>query len=136
MLGIYRRTVKRIIIDFISPDGAKIEAKFDWDSEKTGNHYLEFSQTSDGGKTWIPSGFSISESEIDFWIVINNEFLRYFQIKELKQFLQENRRNFKVVQSRKYINNNRSGQFSKGYLIPFNYLDNIANLKIKSPISK
>ena len=122
--------------DFLSPDGSKIEAKFDWESEKTGNHYLEFSQTSDGGETWVPSGFSISEIEIDYWIVINNEFLRYFQIKVLKKFLQKNRRKFKIVQSRKNINNNRSGQFSKGYLIPFDYLDKIANLKIKSPISK
>ena len=122
--------------DYIAPDGSKIEAKFDWGSEETGDHYLEFSQTSDGGKTWVPSGFSISEPEIDYWIVINNEFLRYFQIKVLKIFLQENRRKFKVVQSRKNINNNRPGQFSKGYLIPFDYLDKVANLKIKSPISK
>ena len=37
--------------DFIAPDGSKIEAKFDWDSIKTGNHYLEFAQTSDNGQT-------------------------------------------------------------------------------------
>ena len=42
--------------DFVTADGTKIEAKFDWDSIKTGNHYLEFAQSSDGGSTWIPSG--------------------------------------------------------------------------------
>jgi len=30
--------------DYITPDGTKIEAKFDWDSIKTGNHYLEFAE--------------------------------------------------------------------------------------------
>ena len=37
--------------DYIAPDGSKIEAKFDWDSIKTGNHYLEIAQTSDNKKT-------------------------------------------------------------------------------------
>jgi len=45
--------------DFIARDGAKIEAKFDWDSIKTGNHYLEFAQTSVNGETWVPSGFAL-----------------------------------------------------------------------------
>ena len=31
--------------DYITPDGTKIEAKFDWDSIKTGNHYLEFASS-------------------------------------------------------------------------------------------
>ena len=33
--------------DFVAKDTSKIEAKFDWDSIKTGNHYLEFAQTND-----------------------------------------------------------------------------------------
>ena len=28
--------------DYVTPGGTKIGAKFDWDSIKTGNHYLEF----------------------------------------------------------------------------------------------
>lgn len=28
--------------DFTSADGMKIEGEFDWDSIKTGNHYLEY----------------------------------------------------------------------------------------------
>jgi hypothetical protein len=33
--------------DFVANDNAKIEAKFDWGSIKTGNHFLEYSQTND-----------------------------------------------------------------------------------------
>ena len=43
---------------------------------KTGNHYLEFAQTSDGGATWVPSGFSISADEADLWVVVNEEWMR------------------------------------------------------------
>ena len=53
--------------DFVTPDGTKIEVKFDWDSIKTGNHYLEFAQSSDGGNTWIPSGFTLSVDDADLW---------------------------------------------------------------------
>ena len=42
--------------DFVAKDTSKIEAKFDWDSIKTGNHYLEFAQTNDNKATWVPSG--------------------------------------------------------------------------------
>ena len=123
-------------VDFISPDGSKIEAKFDWDSIKTGNHYLEFSQTSDGGKTWVPSGFSISEVEADYWVVINNDWFRMIKIQTLREFLVKNRNKLKITQTRAGVNFNRPGQLSKAYLIPFNLLDEIVIMKMPSPVKK
>ena len=123
-------------VDFISPDGSKIEAKFDWDSIKTGNHYLEFSQTSDGGKTWVPSGFSISEVEADYWVVVNNDWFRMIKIQTLREFLVKNRNKLKITQTRAGVNFNRPGQLSKAYLIPFNLLDEIVLMKMPSPVKK
>lgn len=122
--------------DYISPDGSKIEAKFDWDSIKTGNHYLEFSQTSDGGKTWVPSGFSLSEVEADYWVVINNDWFRMIKIQTLREFLVKNRNKLKITQTRAGVNFNRHGQLSKAYLIPFNLLDEIVLMKMPSSVKK
>ena len=66
--------------DYITPGGSKIEVKFDWDSIKTGNHYLEIAQTNDNKVTWFPSGFSLSSKSSDYWVVINEDWLRIFQI--------------------------------------------------------
>lgn len=122
--------------DFISPDNTKIEAKFDWDSIKTGNHYLEFAQTSDNGKTWVPSGFALSAEEADYWVVVNEEYIRTFRIEALKNWVKENRSHFKTTQTRSGVNHNRSGQFSKAYLIPFTMLDTICFQKQSSMISR
>jgi len=122
--------------DYISPDGSKIEAKFDWDSIKTGNHYLEFSQTSDGGKNWVPSGFSLSEVEADYWVVVNNDWFRMIKIQTLREFLVKNRNKLKITQTRAGVNFNRPGQLSKAYLIPFNLLDEIVLMKMPSPVKK
>ena len=122
--------------DYISPDGSKIEAKFDWDSIKTGNHYLEFSQTSDGGNTWVPSGFSLSEVEADYWVVVNNDWFRMIKIQTLREFLVKNRNKLKITQTRAGVNFNRPGQLSKAYLIPFNLLDEIVIMKMPSPVKK
>ena len=78
-------------IDFLAPDGTGIECKFDWDSIKTGNHYLEFAQTSDGGTTWVPSGFSISAGEADLWVVVNEEWMRTLAVESVKRMITENR---------------------------------------------
>jgi len=122
--------------DFTSPDGSKIEAKFDWDSIKTGNHYLETSQTSDGGKTWVPSGFSLSANEADYWVVINNEWLRIFSIETLKDLIRSHRSEFKITRTKAGVNFNRPGQLSQAYLIPFTIIDDYCLLKIKSPIQR
>ena len=122
--------------DFTAPDGAKIEAKFDWDSIKTGNHYLEFGQTSNNGDTWVPSGFSLSEEVADYWVVVNNDWLRVFDVKKLADFLKTNRRKLKMVKTKAGVNHNRPGQYSKAYLIPFRILDDLALMKIPSPVRR
>ncbi len=122
--------------DFVTPDGTKVEAKFDWDSIKTGNHYLEFAQSSDGGKTWIPSGFTLSADDADLWVVINNEWMRVFSIESLKQFITENRSRLRIVTTRPGVNHNGPKQFSKGYLIPYDILDSHAVEKKTSPIRR
>ena len=91
---------KGFAYDYIAPDGSKIEAKFDWDSIKTGNHYLEIAQTSDNKKTWIPSGFSISADEADLWVVINEDWIRIFQIDVLKEYLNSNRSSLIIKETR------------------------------------
>jgi len=122
--------------DFITPSGAKIEAKFDWDSIKTGNHYLEFAQTSDNGGTWVPSGFALSAEEVDYWVVVNEEYIRMFRIEVLKKWVKENRSQFKTTRTRSGVNHNQAGQFSKAYLIPFYMLDEICFSKQESMISR
>ena len=120
--------------DFVTPEGTKVEAKFDWDSIKTGNHYLEFAQSSDGGKTWIPSGFTLSADDADLWVVINNDWMRVFTIESLKQLITENRSSLKITRTRAGVNHNRPGQLSKAYLIPFENLDEHVSQKTPSPI--
>ena len=122
--------------DYIAPDGAKIEAKFDWDSIKTGNHYLEFAQTSNGGKTWIPSGFSLSADEANLWVVINEDWMRILSIDSVKQLITENRPSLKVTRTRAGVNHNVPGQFSKAYLIPFELLDKYVMQKMSSPVTR
>tara|TARA_Y100001970_G_C13780514_1_gene625130 strand:- start:169 stop:645 length:477 start_codon:yes stop_codon:yes gene_type:complete len=122
--------------DYIAPDGTKIEAKFDWDSIKTGNHYLEYAQSSDGGKTWIPSGFSLSADDADLWVVINNDWMRVFTIDSLKEFITKNRSRLRITTTRAGVNYNRSNQFSKAYLIPYEILDPHALEKTPSPIKR
>lgn len=122
--------------DFVTADGTKIEAKFDWDSIKTGNHYLEFAQSSDGGSTWIPSGFTISADDADLWVVINNDWMRVFTIDSLKQFITENRSSLKITRTRAGVNFNRPGQFSKAYLIPYDILDEHVMHKTPSPVKR
>ena len=122
--------------DYIAPDGTKIEAKFDWDSIKTGNHYLEYAQSSDGGKTWIPSGFSLSADDADLWVVINNDWMRIFTIYSLKEFITNNRSRLRITTTRAGVNYNRSNQFSKAYLIPYEILDPHALEKTPSPIKR
>ena len=120
--------------DFVTPDGTKVEAKFDWDSIKTGNHYLEFAQSSDGGKTWIPSGFTLSADDADLWVVINNDWMRVFTIESLKKLITDNRSSLKITRTRAGVNHNRPGQLSKAYLIPFENLDEHVSQKTPSPI--
>ena len=122
--------------DYVASDGSKLEAKFDWDSIKTGNHYLEIAQTSDNKTTWMPSGFSISSKQADYWVVINEEWLRIFQIEVLMNFIQKNRGHLVQKETRSGINYNSSGQFSKAYIIPFTELDHYCLAKIPNPIER
>ena len=122
--------------DFITSDGTKIEAKLDWDSIKTGNHYLEFAQSSDGGKTWIPSGFTLSADDADLWVVINNDWMRVFTIESLKEFITKNRSRLRITTTRAGVNYNHPNQFSKAYLIPYEILDPHALEKTPSPIKR
>ena len=121
-------------IDYVAPDGTKIEAKFDWDSVKTGNHYLEYAQTSDSGSTWSPSGFSLSSGEADIWVVINEEWMRVIKIESLVKMLAQNRSAFPIAKTQSGVNQNRRGQYSKGYLVPLDILDKIVLIKLRSPI--
>ena len=122
--------------DFVAKDTSKIEAKFDWGSIKTGNHYLEIAQTNDNKNTWIPSGFSLSSEVIDYWVVVNEDWLRMYRVDHLRTFLQEGRSGFVVKETRAHVNHNRPGQFSKAYIIPFIFLDEICFMKIPNPIDR
>ena len=122
--------------DFIALDGAKIEAKFDWDSIKTGNHYLEFAQTNDNKATWVPSGFALSADEADYWVVINEDWLRMYRMDHLQAFIKESRSGFKIKETRSGVNHNREGQYSKAYLIRFIFLDEVCFMKIPNPVDR
>ena len=122
--------------DYVAPDGTKIEAKFDWDSIKTGNHYLEFSQSSDGGRTWVPSGFTLSADDADLWVVVNDDWMRTLSIESLKRFITGNRSSLRITQTRAGVNFNRPGQLSKAYLIPYEILDEHVMDKTASPVTR
>ena len=122
--------------DYTAFDGSKIEAKFDWDSVKTGNHYLEIAQTNDNKVTWCPSGFSLSSKNADYWVVINSQWLRIFQIEVLMNFIQNNRNSLVQKETRSGVNYNSTGQFSKAYIIPFTDLDQFCLAKIPNPIKR
>ena len=122
--------------DFVAKDTSKIEAKFDWDSIKTGNHYLEFAQTNDNKATWVPSGFALSADEADYWVVINEDWLRMYRMDHLQAFIKESRAGFKIKETRSGINHNREGQFSRAYIIPFVFLDEVCFMKIPNPVAR
>ena len=122
--------------DFVAKDTSKIEAKFDWDSIKTGNHYLEFAQTNDNKSTWVPSGFALSADEADYWVVINEDWLRMYRMDHLQAFIKESRSGFKIKETRSGVNHNREGQFSRAYIIPFVFLDEVCFMKIPNPVAR
>ena len=122
--------------DYKAADGSKIEVKFDWDSIKTGNHYLEYGQTSIGEGGEVPSGFALSAEDADYWVVVNDELLRIFAMSRLKEFVKKNRASFRTTRTRVGVNHNREGQFSLGYLLPFELLDKHCLIKIRSPVSR
>jgi hypothetical protein len=127
---------KGLGLDYIAKDGTRIEAKFDWDSIITGNHYLEIAQSSNGGKNWIPSGFSISADDADLWVVINDEWLRILSIEAVMRLITEHRASLKKAQTRIGVNFNKPEQFSKAYLIPFTLLDEYVMQKMPSPVRR
>lgn len=122
--------------DFVAPDGSKLEAKFDWDSIKTGNHYLEIAQTNDNKKTWEPSGFSISADCAKYWIVINEDWLRIYQTEVLRKYIRDKRAEFQIKETRFGVNFNHPEKFSRAYIIPFTKLDIICMAKFPSPIKR
>ena len=122
--------------DCLSKDGSKIEVKFDWGSIKSGNHYLETAQTNDNKMTWVPSGFSLSSEVADFWIVVDDEWIRVFQIGVLKGFLKQHRIDLHVKETRYGVNFNQSNQFSRAFIIPFHILDDYCFMKFASPIKR
>ena len=120
--------------DCLTNNDQKVEIKMDWGSKTTGNHYLEFSQKANSKSSWIPSGFTLSKDEADFWAVMNNDFLYILKIEEIERMLEEKGKTFRIVTTRPGINNNRYGQFSKAYLVPLTVLEEYAIEKIKSPV--
>jgi hypothetical protein len=122
--------------DYETKNGLRIEAKFDWDSIKTGNHYLEISQTSNGGASWEPSGYSLSSKKADYWIVVNDDWLRLFDMPSLQKFVETNRPHLKIKGTKSGVNYNRPGQGSKALVIPFSMLDDICLIKTPSPIQR
>ena len=65
---------------------------------------------------------------------MDNDWLRVFDVKKLADFLKTNRRELKMVKTKAGVNHNRPGQYSKAYLIPFRILDDLALMKIPSPV--
>ena len=133
-LSLIKNQKKGSAYDYLAPDGSKIEAKFDWDSIKTGNHYLEFAQTSDNGKTWVPSGFALSAEEADYWVIVNEDWIRILRIDVLRNWLTEERSTLRITQTRAGVNYNQPGQYSKAYLIPFETIDQLCLSRQRSTI--
>ena len=125
---------KGTAFDCITPEGEKVEMKLDWGSKVTGNHYLEFEQKSHYSASWVPSGFSLSKEQADIWLVANDDFVYLLKVEEVERMLEERKGEFETRTTRKRINNNRAGQFSRAYLVPLTILEEYAIEKIKSPI--
>ena len=88
-LEILRRPTKRQLLRFHRTrrrqDRGQVRLGFHQDR----NHYLEFAQTSDNGETWVPSGFALSAEEADYWVVVNEEYIRTFRIEALKDWVKK-----------------------------------------------
>ena len=123
-------------VDVMTRSGAGVELKFDWDSIRTGNHYLEFAQTSDNWASTRPSGFALSEHQADYWCVINEAWLWLLRCDELGAFLRERRSSLRTIETRSRINGNQPGQFSRAYLLPLQDLSSLSVLRIPSPVSR
>lgn len=123
-------------VDVITRSGAGVELKFDWDSIRTGNHYLEFAQTSDGWVTSRPSGFALSEQQADYWCVVNEAWLWLLRCDELGAYLRERRGSLRTIETRSRVNGNQVGQFSRAYLVPLDQLSTLSVLRIPSPVSR
>jgi hypothetical protein len=120
--------------DMVRPhDGAIIEHKADVDAIKTGNLYVEFEQTNDGGETWTDSGIRLAADQCDIWAheIGEQEVTYWFDVEELYQVLQE--RDFPTTLTRENVNGNRSGQRTRAYLIPLTQAAKIASEVTKPP---
>lgn len=114
-------------------DGATIEHKADVDAIKTGNLYIEFEQTNDGGETWTDSGIRLAVNQCDIWAheIGEQEVTYWFDVEELYQVLQE--RDFPTTWTRENVNGNRSGQRTRAYLVHLTQAAKIASEVTKSP---
>ena len=114
-------------------EGKKIELKQDWKSKVTKNHFLEFEQCSHSNSPWKPSGFELSRREADLWVVANDDLLWQIPINQMEKMLDEHKFSIQITKPRK--NNNRIGQYARGYLVPLSILNHYAARTMKSPIT-
>ena len=77
--------------------------------------------------------FEIKEEDV---IDIDNYIKERSNIKKEISLLKQNRRELKMVKTKAGVNHNSPGQYSKAYLIPFRILDDLALMKIPSPVRR
>lgn len=116
---------KGVAFDATDEQGYNWEFKHDKAAEKTGNHYLETSQTNDNGVTWVHSGFSLTLMQAKYYVVRIGKFYHIFSSDELDLWIESHPSKCKPITTRPGVNGNREGQFSRGLLIKIADLANV-----------
>ncbi len=95
--------------------GRKYELKVDKAAEKTGNVFIELSQTNDG-ENWVPSGFSLSKSQAYCFVIkVFSEYIfcSCFTLDSVLSLY-----DFPARQTRQGVNGNKTNSFARGVIIP------------------
>jgi hypothetical protein len=101
-------------LDFITPDGVRIEVKEDHAAGKTGNFYLEYAQTFDGWKSSQWSGLFLAFEQADIFVVFVKDTAYLFQTSLLEAYDPFFQEDTPVRVTKAACNGNKPGAFSAG----------------------
>ena len=103
-----------------------IEFKYDYKAKTTGNLYLEYIQTFNGGSSWADSGMSLAVEQSKS-IVYSVRYVGcvchfVFTSEQMKRMLA---RNLRSIRTRHRSNGNNAAHWTNGYLLPIKTIPGI-----------
>jgi hypothetical protein len=116
----------------IPTTGQKIEMKFDFMAAKTGNHFVEFEYSNNGGEDWDESGISLALYQSDYWAVYfgrHSEDYHWYYPQDVLDLAEKINAPVKGIRRNLYGN---SGTIRcNGYVIPLAQMEKI---EIEAPV--